>query len=151
MRGPPVSGVVAQRHRTAEMVDDQDRRQARRPVSAVPAGEEVVRRAARRDSNEAEIVRALEAVGAAVQRLSEPGCPDLLVSFRGVLTLIEVKLPLTERGAKSQRREAEGGIGDMTAAQVKWWREWRGKPPVIVRTVDEALYIVGALFTRAST
>jgi hypothetical protein len=106
-----------------------------------------MRRAARRDDNEAEVVRALEQAGAAVQRLSEPGCPDLLVSFRGVLSLLEVKLPLTARGAKSQRREAEGGAGDMTAAQVKWWREWRGKVPVIVRSADEALAAIGAKIT----
>ena len=104
-----------------------------------------MKHAARRDENEGSIVRALEQAGCAVQRLSEPGCPDLLCSFRGVLYLLEVKLPLTARGAMPRRRGHEGGDGDMTAAQVKWWREWKGKPPVIVRTVDEALAEIGAL------
>lgn len=106
-----------------------------------------MRRAAKRDANEASIVTALEQVGAAVQRLSEPGCPDLLVSFRGVLHLLEVKLPLTARGAVQQgrNRAAGGEHDDMTAAQVKWWREWRGKAPVVVRSVDEALCAVGAV------
>jgi hypothetical protein len=97
--------------------------------------------ARRRDTNEKAIVDALVQAGAAVQRLNESGCPDLLVSWRGELHLVEVKLPLTARGAVQQgkHRGAGGEHDDMTPAQVKWWREWRGKPPVVVRTVSEAL------------
>lgn len=114
---------------------------------------EAMRRAARRDDNEAIIVRALEQVGAAVQRMSESGCPDLLVSWRGVLTLIEVKLPLTARGfvQRGRHRSAGGEHDDMTPAQVKWWREWKGKPPVIVRTVTQALEAIGAVISDSST
>jgi hypothetical protein len=99
----------------------------------------------RRDANEKEIVLALEKVGAAVQRLDGDGLPDLLCGFRGQLYLIEVKLPLTARGAVQQgkNRGAGGDHDDMTPAQVKWWREWRGKPPVVVRTVGEALAAIG--------
>lgn len=103
-----------------------------------------MRRAAQRDANEPIIVEALEAVGAAVQRLSAPGVPDLLVGYRGVLYLLEVKLPLGPRGGLPERRGHEGGRGDMTAAQVKWWDAWKGPAPVIVRNASEALAAIGA-------
>ena len=50
------------------------------------------RRAARRDSNEVEIVRALIAAGASVTHLSGvDGLPDLLVGYQGRTVLLEVK------------------------------------------------------------
>jgi hypothetical protein len=48
---------------------------------------------ARRDWNEAEIVKALRKAGALVWRLNGPGIPDLLVSFRGKWSVLEVKKP----------------------------------------------------------
>ena len=45
----------------------------------------------KRDANEKAIVQALERVGATVFRLSEPGCPDLLVGWRGQWFPLEVK------------------------------------------------------------
>lgn len=103
-----------------------------------------MRRAARRDSNEVEIVEALRARGAVVTLLAHPGVPDLLVGYRGATELLEVKLPLGPKGGKSQRREAEGGRGDMTADQVAWWDEWRGRPAHVVRSAAEALAAIGA-------
>lgn len=102
-------------------------------------------RAKRRDENEPAIVAALEAVGCSVLRLNETGAPDLLVSFRGVLRLLEVKLPLRQSGAvQPGRHRGQGGEhADMTAAQVKWWREWKGPPPVLVRSSDDALRAIG--------
>lgn len=102
-------------------------------------------RAKRRDDNEPAIVAALEAVGCAVLRLNETGAPDLLVSFRGVLRLLEVKLPLRQSGAVQHREHKGGGKenADMTVAQVKWWREWKGLPPIVVRDQWEALRAVG--------
>lgn len=104
------------------------------------------RRAARRDENEAEIVTALEAVGASVTRISEDGVPDLLVGFRGRTYLLEIKLPLTARGAlpAGRRLGHKGGRGDMTAAQVEWWEAWRGATPVVVRGSVEALAAIGS-------
>lgn len=98
------------------------------------------RRAARRDPNEAEIVKALEAVGATVLRLSMPDAPDLLVGFRGVDTLIEVKSPEGPRGGT---RHSKGQ--HLSDDQAKWHAAWRGRPPVVVRTVEEALAAIGAV------
>ncbi len=52
-----------------------------------------MRRAARIDANQREIVATLRSVGALVILLSAigKGVPDLLVGFRGVWTLLEVK------------------------------------------------------------
>lgn len=91
-----------------------------------------MRQAARRDANEGEIVRALEAVGCSVTRLSQKGVPDLLVGYEDTLsglrttTLIEVK-------------ELKGKL---TPDQETWINEWRGEV-YVVRTVEEALEAVG--------
>lgn len=52
-----------------------------------------MRIAARRDANHAAIVKALRKVGCTVLDLGAVGngCPDLLVGFAGILTLLEVK------------------------------------------------------------
>ena len=100
--------------------------------------------AKRRDANEKLIVDALVAYGCSVTRLNEHGVPDLLVGLRGKTWLIEVKMPLGARGGLPERREHEGGKGDMTAAQVKWWAAWKGEPAVVVRNADEALMAIGA-------
>jgi len=98
-----------------------------------------VKYARARDGNERPIVEALRAAGASVTRLTDAGVPDLLVGYQGRTYLLEVKLPLGARGGKSQRREAEGGSGDLTKSQVEWWSKWTGAPSVIVRSVDDAL------------
>jgi Holliday junction resolvase len=62
------------------------------------------RRAARRDTVEAEIVQALERVGVQVYRISGAGLPDLLCWYRGQWTPLEVKGPkgkLTEAQASA--------------------------------------------------
>jgi len=94
--------------------------------------------AKQRDRNEPEIVAALVAAGAAVLRLSETGVPDLLVEYRGVAMLIEVKNPDAKGGGKYNT-----GDGCLTTAQTKWWSTWKGRQPVIVRTVGEALAAIG--------
>jgi hypothetical protein len=96
--------------------------------------------AKRRDANEAPIVAALRAVGAAVQQLDGAGVPDLLVEYRGKLRLIEVKNPDTKGGGKYNT-----GEGHLTAAQTKWRREWKGTMPTVVTSIDEALAAIGAV------
>lgn len=90
--------------------------------------------AAKVDSNQSEIVSALRDVGASVQTLSAVGrgVPDLLVGFRSVTHLLEVK-------SKTAKKRDEG----KTTAQVDWHRQWRGRPVVIVRNTAEALLAIG--------
>jgi len=92
-------------------------------------------RARKVDRNQAEIVEALRAVGARVEPLHAVGggVTDLLVLFRGELSLLEVK-----DGAKppSARR--------LTPDQVEWHRRWACKGLHIVSTVNEALIAIGA-------
>ena len=100
------------------------------------------RYARRRDANEGEVVAALEAVGAAVERLDGDGLPDLLVEFGDVLRLIEVK-----RVTDDRKRIHAGKGGDLegrTPSQVKWAARWKGRPPVIVQNAAEALAAIGA-------
>jgi hypothetical protein len=101
-----------------------------------------------RDSNEPEIVTALEAVGASVTRLGSKGVPDLLVGYRGETFLLEVKH--VDAKGKTVRRWSGGKKPDergLTEQQQTWWATWTGKPPVIVRTPEEALRAIGALNT----
>ncbi len=84
------------------------------------------RRAAKRDANEPEIIKALRAAGATVEQLSEKGVPDLLVGFMGSTYLMEVKTPK----------------GKLTPDQTTWIDLWQGQVH-IVRTVEEALRIIG--------
>ena len=105
------------------------------------------RRAARRDTNEAEIVAALRAAGASVLFLAIKGAGDLLVGYQGINLLLETKRPKGPRGGLNgggSTRPGQGGNGTLTAEQIAFRAEWKGAPPVIVRTVDEALAAIGA-------
>jgi len=92
-------------------------------------------RAARIDANQREIVRALRKVGASVQHLHAvgQGCPDLLVGFRNVNYLMEIK-----DGKKSPSRRR------LTDAEVQWRFLWRGQY-ALVESVDDALKAIGAI------
>jgi hypothetical protein len=94
-----------------------------------------VRRAAKVDRNQPEIVAALRQVGATVQILSAvgEGCPDLLAGYRNVNYLLEVKDGLAP---PSDRK--------LTRPQVDWHRDWRGQV-CVVTSVTEALQAIGAL------
>ena len=88
----------------------------------------LTRLAARRDENEAAIVQALRKAGATVELLSATNIPDLIVGYRGQNYLLEVK---TEKGKLKE-------------GQKNWASHWRGQHAV-VRTVDEALQVIGAI------
>ena len=88
-----------------------------------------MRRAARTDANQEEIVKALRAVGATVQSLAAVGhgVPDLLVGYQGKTILMEVK-----DGTKSPSKR------QLTEDQVKWIDAWSGGSVFIVDNVEAA-------------
>lgn len=92
-----------------------------------------MRRAAKVDANQSDIIDALRKAGCTVQPLHAvgQGVPDLLCGYRGQNVLLEVK-----DGTKppSKRRR--------TDAQVIWHDAWRGQVAV-VSSVDEALCALG--------
>ena len=94
-----------------------------------------MRRAARTDANQTEIVAALRRVGATVQPLHAVGggCPDILVGWLGANYLIEIK-----DGAKKPSARK------LTPDQVVWHRDWKGQK-AIAKNVDEALKIIGRI------
>lgn len=95
-----------------------------------------MRRAAKVDANQEQVVAALRAVGATVQTLAAvgKGVPDLLVGFQGKTLLLEVK---DGRRPPSERR--------LTEDQLTWHGAWRGGPVAIVDGVDAALRALGVL------
>lgn len=89
-----------------------------------------MRRAAKIDANQVEIVAALRAAGATVHSLAAVGngMPDLLVGFNGATLLLEVK-----DGSKSPSKR------QLTEAQLVWHGSWAGGPTFIVTDVEGAL------------
>jgi hypothetical protein len=94
-----------------------------------------MRRAAKVDRNQAEIVAALRGIGATVLPLHAvgKGCPDILCGWNGFNYLIEVK---DWQAPKSDRV--------LTPAQAEWHAGWKGSVAV-VETVDAALAVVTGL------
>ena len=88
--------------------------------------------AAKADRNQPEIVAALRAAGYDVMFIGKP--VDLLAAKNGVNFLLEVKVPK----AKGERG------GKLTPEQEEFFATWRGQKAV-VRTVEEALQVVGAV------
>ena len=82
----------------------------------------------KRDANQAEIVKALESVGASVLDLADVGrgCPDLLVGYAGREWLMETK---TRRGK-------------LTPCQIKFIQSWHGVV-YVVPGPEEALAVIG--------
>jgi len=88
-----------------------------------------MRHAARIDANQEQIVAALRAMGATVRIVTQGnGLPDLLVGFRGMTILMEVK---DGQKVPSARK--------LTPAEQKFFDEWRGGVVAIVNSVDEAI------------
>ena len=88
-----------------------------------------MRRAAKVDDNQTEIVAALRKIGATVQPLHAVGrgCPDILVGWRGMNTILEIK---DGKKPPSARK--------LTEDQEKWHAAWRGQVTV-VETVEQAI------------
>lgn len=93
--------------------------------------------AKRIDSNQNSIVKALRDHGAFVRVVTQgDGIPDLLVAYKGVTALLELK-----DGDKfpSQRK--------LTTAEQKFFDEWTGGLLVIVNSVEEALDVLHKIDT----
>lgn len=94
-----------------------------------------MRRAAKVDANQGEIVAAFREAGASVQPLHQVGngCPDLLVGFMGYNLLVEVK-----DGSKPPSKRC------LTQDQIKWHGGWAGQA-CIVENVEQALTLIERL------
>jgi hypothetical protein len=92
-----------------------------------------MRRAAKVDANQEQIVSALRAAGASVQSLAPigKGCPDLLVAFRGQMYLIEIKR----------------GKGKVNELQGKWHGDWKADV-YVAYDPEQALQIIGATHAK---
>ena len=82
-----------------------------------------MRRAAKRDLSEKDIVKTLRACGWSVHFISEKDAPDLVLGRQGVTLLAE---------CKTKRAKLRPGQAD-------WHANWKGAPVVILRSVDDAL------------
>ena len=91
-----------------------------------------MRRAARVDSNQTEVVAALRKIGASVTPIHTVGngCPDLAVGFRGRTVLFEVKDP---KQPPNKRR--------LTDDEAIWFGNWKGEA-YVVETIEQAIAIL---------
>lgn len=89
-----------------------------------------VSRANKVDANQPAIVAALRKVGCKVQSLAAigDGCPDLMVGWAGVITLMEVK-----DGSKPPSAR------QLTDAQRVWHAIWAEERIAVVTTPEEAI------------
>ena len=99
-------------------------------------------RKTRRDITHGPIVRALEGIGATVVDLSTlgEGKPDLIVGYRGVDRMMEVKSERENVRKDGYLRTDKGAVQENQAA---FAASWRGAPVIVVRSVGEALAAVG--------
>jgi len=82
----------------------------------------------RTDANHSEIVSALQTIGATVQDLSQvgSGCPDILVGWRKVNYLMEIK-------PEGMRNKKNGGLKN---TQPEWHANWRGHKSIVYDEMD---------------
>lgn len=85
------------------------------------------RYANRRDANEPDIIKALEAIGCTVEAMDKV---DLVVGYRGQNYLLEVK-----DGSKPPSKR------ELTPAQLRLRNSWKGQYSVVT-SVDEALAVL---------
>lgn len=93
------------------------------------------RYAKKRDVTHLAVVNALRLMGCTVEAIQgSTGTPDLLVGCFGIDQLVEVK-PLTGVTARRELRES----------QAQWHARWRGRKPVVVRTIDDCAALVAQM------
>lgn len=86
-----------------------------------------MRRRAKVDLNQPEIVKAFRDMGCSVQHLHTigSGCPDIIVGISGFNVLVEIKVP----------------DGSLTIDQILWHDSWRGQV-AIVDSIEKAVALV---------
>lgn len=91
-----------------------------------------MRRAAKVDSNQAEIVGALRQIGCSVQpmHMIGQGCPDILIGYRGSCLTAEIKDGSLRPSARR-----------LTPMEKEWHESWRGHVSII-NSVDEAIDMI---------
>ena len=91
-----------------------------------------MRTAARTDANQKAIVSALRQIGCSVQPLHMvgKGCPDILVGYRGLNILLEIK-----DGSKPPSKRK------LTPDEITFFEKWRGQVRVC-ESVQEAIDII---------
>jgi hypothetical protein len=85
-----------------------------------------MRRAARTDATQEEIVICLRLIGVSVQLLHTvgQGCPDAAIGWRGKTWLVEFKADETSR---------------YTPDQLQWRENWQGEPPLRFNGAGDAM------------
>lgn len=91
-----------------------------------------MRRAARKDDNQAEIVKGLRKIGVKVEILNQDDIPDLLIGYRFHFWLFEIK---DGKKAPSRRKLRPG--------QQRFAERWAGYPIAKIENLDEALRVIG--------
>lgn len=81
----------------------------------------------RRDANHTAVVEAVRGIGASVLDLADlgGGCPDVLVGFRGVNLLLEIKDGCKPPSARK-----------LTQAEQDFFRDWRGTVYIVFSAAD---------------
>ena len=96
-----------------------------------------MRRAARTDDNQQDIISEFRRLGCSVldmSRLGE-GTPDLLIGYAGQCMLVEVK-----NGKKPPSKRV------LTGPQIDFWMSWKANPRV-VKNLDDVAKTVNVLMT----
>ena len=93
----------------------------------------MARRAAKADRNQPEIVATFRQLGATVKHLHMvgQGCPDILVGYKSVNYLVEIKDGLLPPSGQK-----------LTGPEAKFFDEWRGQVD-IVNTNEAAARLLG--------
>jgi hypothetical protein len=87
----------------------------------------------RTDANQNDVVQCLRDLGASVQSLADigEGCPDLLVGWRELNFVLEVK-----DGAQPPSKRK------LTPAESKWHGEWRGHVRIVFSGIEAVEYVI---------
>lgn len=94
------------------------------------------------DANQKAVAAAMRRAGCTVVLLHTvgQGCPDLLVGVHGSTWLVEVK---DEESADRLDRGKVAKNAATATRQKEWAAAWRGAPPIMVRSPDDALRALG--------